>query len=472
MTWLRPGAPRDARPRIVTLLGLAALGLLGAVAPVAAQETTTSIAPTTTTTTTTGGPPATDPTTTAPAPTDPPPPTDPASTEPGPTDPTGTDSSGTDPGKTEPPAPGEDTSTTIDPLLEEPPGEPVPETEETVPPPDGSYGGQQAFEPSEVLWSSVHAAEAKLVEADAVQVDAIEAVRELRRTRKKLRLERAELGTEERRAAAELEAAEKVLEERAVAAFVGNDSASAAVIASMRTADHDQVLDLRARWVLAEAALGADQKAIDDYVTLRRGLGAELVGIVDELRHVERELLKAEVAAAEAAMVVDQAIDELEAFAAGSTIYIDGVQFPVAPGYDLPLIDSWGFPRMPGTPDEHWHEGIDIFAPAGTPLVAAERGVVTRISNGRLGGLSLWLRGQSGADWYYAHLRDYAPGLHVGQLVEAGDPLGTVGNTGNAATTPPHLHLQLHPDGADPVNPYPLLHVISERDQGFLNPGG
>ena len=123
---------------------------------------------------------------------------------------------------------------------------------------------------------------------------------------------------------------------------------------------------------------------------------------------------------------------------------------------------------MTGTADAHWHEGIDLFAPAGTPLLATERGIVTKIGSGRLGGLRLWLRGESGTDWYYAHLSGFAPKLSEGQVVEAGDVLGYVGTTGNAVGTPPHLHMQVHPNGGDPVNPYPLLKVVSDRELAIL----
>ena len=214
--------------------------------------------------------------------------------------------------------------------------------------------------------------------------------------------------------------------------------------------------------------LDQDEDAIQDYLALRDEIDADVLQGIDTLRAVERALRYSTGEAESAAEDVVQAENELEAFAAGSAIYIDDVVFPVGDGYGLPLIDSYGFPRMPGTPDEHWHEGIDIFAPSGTPLVATERGVVTRVGSGRLGGLTVWLRGESGTDWYYAHLLSHAPGLTEGMVVDGGDLLGYVGNTGNARTTPAHLHLQVHPGGGDPVNPYPLLKVISDRDQSRL----
>jgi murein DD-endopeptidase MepM/ murein hydrolase activator NlpD len=357
---------------------------------------------------------------------------------------------------------GEVIDPSLDPLVDEPPGEEAPDTDQTVPAPTDSYSDQGPYQPAQVLWSSVRAAERKAADATADQVAAIEEVRAARLHQKELRHRRQGLTAEERQAAADLERAEVVLQERAVAAFVSNDAAVSAVIGSLQAVEQDEILDLKARRVLLDVAIGQDEIAIAEVVRLREQLDHSIVDVVDALRAVEGEIELGEERAAEAGEVATQAADELEAFRAGSAIYISGVVFPVATP-DLPLIDSYGFPRMPGTPDEHWHEGIDIFAPAGTPLVAAERGVITRISTGRLGGLSLWLRGESGADWYYAHLSAYAPGLVEGQVVEAGDLLGQVGNTGNAATTPPHLHLQLHPGGGDPVNPYPLLNVIADR---------
>ena len=204
--------------------------------------------------------------------------------------------------------------------------------------------------------------------------------------------------------------------------------------------------------------------SLDELAELRSTLGTSAFELVRRSGVVDASIRRAEAAVVELDAAVDQARIELEAFKAGSEIYVDGVVFPIAGPYSVPLINSFGFPRMPGTPDAHAHEGIDIFAPRGTPLVAAERGVVGRIGNGRLGGLKLWLRGESGADWYYAHLDGFAPGLHDGQVVEAGELLGYVGNTGNAVGTPPHLHLEIHPNGGAAVNPYPLMKVVSDLD--------
>lgn len=114
--------------------------------------------------------------------------------------------------------------------------------------------------------------------------------------------------------------------------------------------------------------------------------------------------------------------------------------------------DTWGAPRSGG----RTHEGVDIIAVRGTPAVAVEAGTVFRLGNGGLGGITLWLRGDGGDEYYYAHLDGWVDGLAVGQHLDLGELLGYVGNTGNAAYTVSHLHFEFHPGGGSAVNPYPL----------------
>jgi peptidoglycan LD-endopeptidase LytH len=111
---------------------------------------------------------------------------------------------------------------------------------------------------------------------------------------------------------------------------------------------------------------------------------------------------------------------------------------------------GWGAPRDGG---RRRHQGIDLLAPAGTPLVAVTSGTITRLSNtdrGR-GGISLWLRDAHGTAYYYAH--NHHNLVHLGQQVQAGQLLARVGISGNAKGGPPHLHFQLHPDSGGPVSP-------------------
>ena len=113
------------------------------------------------------------------------------------------------------------------------------------------------------------------------------------------------------------------------------------------------------------------------------------------------------------------------------------------------------------------HRAIDIIAPSGTPVVAISDGRIVRKDVNRLGGKILYLRSPDGRyAFYYAHLRDYAPGIAEGVTVLQGDTLGYVGNTGNARYTVAHLHFQVIEAGnrsdrqvyaGEKLNPYPLL---------------
>ncbi|HVR44829.1 MAG TPA: M23 family metallopeptidase [Thermoanaerobaculia bacterium] len=141
---------------------------------------------------------------------------------------------------------------------------------------------------------------------------------------------------------------------------------------------------------------------------------------------------------------------------------------PVANLHPRTLSDSWGAPRDGG---RRRHRGIDIFAPRGTPIVAVADGVVTYIGNQPKGGRCLWLATETGLSFYYAHLDRWAPGLYEGMSVRQGVTLGFVGNTGNALTTPPHLHFSVV-DGDDSVNPYPILRRASRASARPLLSGG
>jgi murein DD-endopeptidase MepM/ murein hydrolase activator NlpD len=115
---------------------------------------------------------------------------------------------------------------------------------------------------------------------------------------------------------------------------------------------------------------------------------------------------------------------------------------------------GWGAPRDGG---RRRHQGIDLLAPTGTPLVAVASGHISRLSNhdrGR-GGISLWLRDTRGTAYYYAH--NHQNLVRLGQLVRAGQLVARVGATGNARGGPPHLHFQVHPGGGRPVPPDALV---------------
>lgn len=109
----------------------------------------------------------------------------------------------------------------------------------------------------------------------------------------------------------------------------------------------------------------------------------------------------------------------------------------------------------------HDYPATDIFTTIGTPVVACVRAEVlaTRPVETGKGGITVTLRGEDGFRYYYAHLASLRPDLRVGQSVEAGEVLGRSGNTGNARSTPPHLHLGISRTGsvAGEISPYPYL---------------
>ena len=98
---------------------------------------------------------------------------------------------------------------------------------------------------------------------------------------------------------------------------------------------------------------------------------------------------------------------------------------------------------MPGG----WHHGDDLFAKLGTPVVAVSDGTVFAVGWNRVGGWRLWLRDRLGNAFYYAHFSGYTALAHDNHHVRRGQVLGFVGNTGDAHTTLPHLHFEVHPNG-------------------------
>lgn len=116
-------------------------------------------------------------------------------------------------------------------------------------------------------------------------------------------------------------------------------------------------------------------------------------------------------------------------------------------GSNHSFTDTYGAPRSGGRS----HEGVDVFAPYGSPAYAVESGVIVKAYSNSLGGLAIILRGNSGDEYYYAHQERNT--VSSGQRVSAGEQIGTVGTSGNAAGTAPHVHFELWPGGGNAVNP-------------------
>jgi murein DD-endopeptidase MepM/ murein hydrolase activator NlpD len=118
--------------------------------------------------------------------------------------------------------------------------------------------------------------------------------------------------------------------------------------------------------------------------------------------------------------------------------------------------NDWGYPRSGG----RFHQGNDIFAARGTPVVAVHDATIVRwnppSSPTGLGGITVTYRTADGSEWYNAHLDSVAAGISPGVQVSRGQTIGTVGQTGNARTTPPHLHIGRR-QGSGWVNPWPTV---------------
>lgn len=125
------------------------------------------------------------------------------------------------------------------------------------------------------------------------------------------------------------------------------------------------------------------------------------------------------------------------------------------------LQDSFSATRSGG----RTHLAIDIMAKRGTPVLAADDGFVLRVATNRLGGKVVFLTDpERTLVYYYAHLDRQQRGLRVGQRIRQGDQIGTVGHTGNAVPSAPHLHFQIMAMGSNgrwwegpSLNPYPAL---------------
>lgn len=151
-------------------------------------------------------------------------------------------------------------------------------------------------------------------------------------------------------------------------------------------------------------------------------------------------------------------------------VLVDGMAFPLARTDWYSVInfsDDWHEPRM-RLIDGVWrqvgfHEGNDIFAEPGTPVRTVIDGAVEQVGWTFYSGWRVGVRGSDGRYWFYAHLSRFAPGIHVGAPVRAGDELGAVGNTGysdepgHSGEFIYHLHIGIQETSGVWVNPYPLM---------------
>ncbi len=140
---------------------------------------------------------------------------------------------------------------------------------------------------------------------------------------------------------------------------------------------------------------------------------------------------------------------------------ITGLTVPVTGVPASALVDTFTQARSEG----RVHDAIDIMAARGTPVVAVNDGKVVKLFTSKRGGLTMYqFDSREQVIYYYAHLDGYTPGLAEGQTLHRGDPVGTVGSTGNASAEGPHLHFEIEIMGpekqwwhATSINPYGRL---------------
>ena len=328
------------------------------------------------------------------------------------------------------------------------PPEAVPQDSTAIPPRE-EYAAPGALPPprGQVVKVDVRGARAKSEAADADLAKATATRVALEAELGRLNAVLDKLDKAGRQAVIDLATAKRQLTTRAVDAYIrGTDSGVGIDRGGMSDEDLLQA-------TLLGAVVGRDDAAVSTYERLRNAATAAQAKVAATLAKGQQVLATATLVEQQVTRQAQQAKFALAVAAAGGNIVIYGFVFPVAPPYRFS--DSFGAPRLTGTDLEHWHQGVDIAAAEGTELYAAERGIITQISPSQLGGNGIWIRGESGVSYYYAHLSRYAD-VHAGQVVDAGDLVGYVGNTG-LFSTGPHLHFEVHPGGGDAINPYPLL---------------
>lgn len=232
------------------------------------------------------------------------------------------------------------------------------------------------------------------------------------------------------------------LEEQARAATA--DQIRASAVAEAQATD---IADLLAQQQAAIARADATVQALVE-AERREAAARELARLVAEQRG--RAAARAAAGAASPALQPGVGSDP----GSSNDPYLGSAGYcPVGPVHSF--TDTWHAARSGGRK----HQGSDVFAPYGSPGYAVVDGVIDKWSSGGLGGVALWLRADNGDRYYYAH--NVSNVAQVGQRVRAGQLIAYVGTTGNAATTPAHIHFEAHPAaGGGAQNPYPWLRSL------------
>lgn len=314
------------------------------------------------------------------------------------------------------------------------------------------FTDQLEFDPAtrDVLTAEFASAQRALADMETHHAISLLHIEQLGDELQRLGSEIEALDHEQRGALEEVESTREHFEDAAIESYIRGSDLDYQVIFDAAT-----VGAFLERLAMVELVLTADFRTIEDHLEQRAALGREVTALMDARASVTRELKDARLLEKQRRVALAEARVQAAVWQAGSQVMAQGFVFPVFG--PVQFGDSWGAPRMNGTEWAHWHEGTDVLADAGTPLVATENGRINSVRSHNLGGKGITMVGASGLQYYYAHLSEYAPGLAPGAIVTAGEIIGYVGDTGNAKGTP-HLHFEVVHNGEN-VNPYPILQV-------------
>lgn len=196
----------------------------------------------------------------------------------------------------------------------------------------------------------------------------------------------------------------------------------------------------------------AQARQLKDRQSIQATMESRMQATAAEYKRLKRQVAVLEAAALRERETTKAGAPGGVAGSSGSAAAAKGFVFPVDGPHSY--TNDWGFDRSGGRS----HQGTDIMAARGTPAVAVVSGRIRRTAYGSgLGGTIIWLDGNNGVSYYYAHLEGIAGGVSAGTSVVAGQTIGSVGNSGNARGGACHLHFEIHPGGGGAANPYYAL---------------